>query len=702
MGGTESKVGFRRAIVNLTGRTNQTIDTSDDAFWDQFWSGTVNNISDIFALVTAEDIHTLREESPANFMTLIYKAVEKLDGAVIAGPSMSPSEQAIVLNCVRLLTRLVPFVFESEEWRSFFWSKNSMELEDSLHGEACGNAPLAQILLKKLSDLLFCPDFTIVAPATVGPDTLEDFSIESIQHIWEKGVGFAYTRKTPPQIDSNRTEILKLVLTCFSETMYYSPQDSSQPNLWLSYFTSNENKHALPLFTSLLNVICAYDPQGYGLPYQHVVFNDTREQLVEVSAQVLMVILDHESASMQTIDEKSTPTNYFTYFLSRIHREEDFAFILSGLIKLLNNPLMQTYLPNSCKKIGFHEELLVLFWKMCDYNKKFLFYVLKTSDVLDVLVPILYYLTESRNDPGKVGLMHVGVFILLLLSGERNFGVRLNKLYLTRVPMDLPIFTGNHADLLMLVFHKIITSGHLRLQPLFDCILTIIVNVSPYLKQMCMVSASKLMHLLEAFSTPWFLFANQTNYHLVFFLLEIFNNIIQYQFDGNAHLMYSIIRKRHVFHQLSNLPEDPSSVSRPASRRKAVHQSSESDSTTGITASTLFNEDWKPTSEWVASWRKKLPLQTIMRLLQVLVPQVEKICIDKNLTDESEIITFLQNGTLVGLLPVPHPILMRKYQPNAATSVWFRRYMWGLVFLRNTAPPIWCETNIKLFEVQKV
>lgn len=29
------------------------------------------------------------------------------------------------------------------------------------------------------------------------------------------------------------------------------------------------------------------------------------------------------------------------------------------------------------------------------------------------------------------------------------------------------------------------------------------------------------------------------------------------------------------------------------------------------------------------SWKEKLPLQTIMRLLQVLVPQVEKICIDK-------------------------------------------------------------------------
>lgn len=51
----------------------------------------------------------------------------------------------------------------------------------------------------------------------------------------------------------------------------------------------------------------------------------------------------------------------------------------------------------------------------------------------------------------RVGLMHIGVFILLLLSGERNFGVRLNKPYALRVPMDIPVFTGTHADLLVVV-----------------------------------------------------------------------------------------------------------------------------------------------------------------------------------------------------------------------------------------------------------
>lgn len=76
----------------------------------------------------------------------------------------------------------------------------------------------------------------------------------------------------------------------------------------------------------------------------------------------------------------------------------DFHFVLKGITRLLNNPLTQTYLPNSTKKVHFHQELLVFFWKLCDYNKKFLYYVLKSSDVLEVLVPILYHLNDSRAD----------------------------------------------------------------------------------------------------------------------------------------------------------------------------------------------------------------------------------------------------------------------------------------------------------------
>ncbi|XP_030255155.1 protein HID1b isoform X1 [Sparus aurata] len=864
MGNADTKLHFRKAVIQLTTKT-QPVEATDDAFWDQFWVDSSTTIQDVFALVPAAEIRAVREESPSNLATLCYKAVERL---VQAADSGCPSEKQrqIVLNCVRLLTRILPYIFEDADWRGFFWStvpgagRAGRLDEDDGEDEA---RPLAESLLLAIADLLFCPDFTAQSHKKSSADAAEDIqSIDSCEYIWEAGVGFAQTPPLNYVHDINRTELLKLLLTCFSEAMYLPPS-SERKNLnpWVSFFCSTENRHALPLFTSLLNVVCAYDPVGYGFPYNHLLFSDQRELLVEQAVQILIVTLEQEAgsaagAALQALDRSASPSaeeeqesagpeNLFVNYLSRIHREEDLSFILKGLARLLNNPLVQTYLPRSTKKIQFHQELLILFWKFCDFNKKFLFFVLKSSDVLDMLVPILFNLNDARADQSRVGLMHIGVFILLLLSGERNFGVRLNKPFTLRVPMDIPVFTGTHADLLIVIFHKIVTSGHQRLHPLFDCLLTVIVNISPYLKSLSMVAANKLLHLLEAFSTPWFLFSSPQNHHLVFFLLEVFNNIIQYQFDGNCNLVYAIIRKRNVFHQLANLPSDMASIQKALQRKKksgisrtnsietvsmegsrpavpaepgtlkasleatpalqvefenvtevrdiknastggasepnsrlvatahvqlsaemrkkrdvslltaaiissgidkitekaqvsedgtmvAVPHSdspqatadcsaaaggsdtesnserdhevyqAESEATRSRLSSVSSSAAWNPNPDWVLSWKVKLPLQTIMRLLQVLVPQVEKICIDKGLTDESEILKFLQHGTLVGLLPVPHPILIRKYQANAGTAMWFRTYMWGVIYLRNVDPPIWYDTDIRLFEIQRI
>ncbi|KAM7370382.1 hypothetical protein PAMP_009935 [Pampus punctatissimus] len=801
MGNADTKLHFRKAVIQLTTKTQtvemklpdgslscspedmkcrekqgkhrsrfiiEPVEATDDVFWDQFWADSSTTIQDVFALVPAAEIRAVREESPSNLATLCYKAVERLvQGAESSCPT--EKERQIVLNCTRLLTRVLPYIFEDADWRGFFWStvpgagRAGCLDEDSDDEEA---RPLAESLLLAVADLLFCPDFTVQSHKKSSPDSAEDIqTLDSCEYIWEAGVGFAQ-----------------------------SP---------LLNYVHDLNRHALPLFTSLLNVVCAYDPVGYGIPYNHLLFSDYREQLVEQAVQILIVTLEQEtktaaSVALQALDastspaaveeqEPAGPENLFVNYLSRIHREEDLNFILKGLARLLNNPLVQTYLPRSTKRIHFYQELLILFWKFCDFNKKFLFFVLKSSDVLDVLVPILFYLNDARADQSRVGLMHIGVFILLLLSGERNFGVRLNKPYTLRVPMDIPVFTGTHADLLVVIFHKIITSGHQRLQPLFDCLLTIIVNISPYLKSLSMVAANKMLHLLEAFSTPWFLFSSPQNHHLVFFLLEVFNNIIQYQFDGNCNLVYATIRKRTVFHQLANLPSDTASIQKALQKKKKSgitrNNSTETESMEGsrpavpaepgtlktsleatpgidkITEKSQVSQDgtmvavphsdcpqttadssagagasdtesnserdhevyhaesepaksrlssissaaaWSANTDWVLSWKAKLPLQTIMRLLQVLVPQVEKICIDKGLTDESEILKFLQHGTLVGLLPVPHPILIRKYQANAGTAMWFRTYMWGVIYLRNVDPPVWYDTDIKLFEIQRI
>ena len=115
---------------------------------------------------------------------------------------------------------------------------------------------------------------------------------------------------------------------------------------------------------------------------------------------MLVITLDQDPPdghnSGQT--DELPPDNLFLNYLSRIHREEDFNFILKGVTRLLMNPLVHTYLPHSQRKVQFHQELLIFFWKFCEHNRKFLFFVLKSSDVLDILTPILHHLNDARAD----------------------------------------------------------------------------------------------------------------------------------------------------------------------------------------------------------------------------------------------------------------------------------------------------------------
>lgn len=65
--------------------------------------------------------------------------------------------------------------------------------------------------------------------------------------------------------------------------------------------------------------------------------------------------------------------------------------------------------------------------------------------------------------------------------------------------------------------------------------------------------------------------------YLIYVYINFFNNIklvafdFQYQFDGNSNLVYTIIRKRQVFHALANLPSDCNTIAKSLSKRQRRH-----------------------------------------------------------------------------------------------------------------------------------
>jgi hypothetical protein len=92
-----------------------------------------------------------------------------------------------------------------------------------------------------------------------------------------------------------------------------------------------------------------------------------------------------------------------------------------------------------------------------------------------------------------------------------------------------------------------------------------------------------------------------------------------------------------------------------------------------------------PSQEWFDDWHKRLPLETILRALHVLVPQVEALCASKSVTNEVEILEFLQNGTLVGLLPMPHPIVIRKQRAPIGPCIWLYSFVWSIIYVKCVA-----------------
>jgi len=854
MGASASREKFRETVTALI-----EVDVSpDDAdFWDELWK-IPSSAEEVFELISPDAARRLRDDRFDNLATLFTQATAQLC-QIVETPYSIYFDQA--LNCVRVLTRVLPFLLEKGDLgdsdpnvEQLCWGTGSVRNDDEIRGadsivgkviggngdedsaaaktgrggetdtgDDDGQEPLALLVVHAAMHMLFLPQFTCDfyeedpdASASVNDGSIMNFgsrrrtrNIETewddeanltpeqlqakrrqeakqakddkemkieaglgkTKHVengilliakpssivWAAGVGvkanqLGYEGGTR-KFDKNRTEVLRLLLAACCDPLY-SPADEYNPlaSRWLAVAVAADAPNAVCLFYSLLNTVLSYDPDGIGVPYSSSFASDTHIRLVELSAQVLCVLLDcgipgsPESTvnaygdNIVEFDEASKGGfNIFRTLLARINSGADLTFMYKGFTKLLRNVYesRSTLLPNSSQTMECYQELLVLFWKALEENPLFMDHILTKCNSNEIIVPICYLMYQSRRDPSQIGLVHICTFVLLKLSGERSFGVNLNKPFNIKLPCDIPLFTGGHADLITITLHKLIVNGAYKLVPLYSCFLTIICNISPYWRSMSLVAAVKLVNLFELFSSPKFLYSSENAHRHLALLLEVFNNVIQYQYNGNQHLVYAIVRRKDSFGRLSSLTLKKAIVAcdkiygDKASRqyesgmdekkngisvkkvdhsgnpvqgkRRAVVEDdashgSEGDSTIG--SSTYAGERFRPNEEWLLEMKESLPLETVTRLLQHIVPVVDEIVNKKQgVVDEIEILEVLKDITMVGLLPVPHAIVIRKYQPNQYTALWFTAFLWGVIFLRNQALPIFDGEAVELFQV---
>lgn len=235
---------------------------------------------DIFSLFASADIRRTRDNALENLETLILAVTSRLfvlrHHPSFPDPEIAPERDA--LNCIRVLTRILPYLYEAgnlQEWEQrFFWGTRRKrtrqaaianevlfdEGEDDEQDkpkpvdEWVETRPLAEELIDTLVDLLFFSDFTSAKQQHGKPKVT--------YAIWQSGVGCNQTVATTKDFESNRIEVLRLLLAITGQSMYTSaamlPKHGTKALTHLC--TCSDKQVVLSILCSLLNTVCSARP----------------------------------------------------------------------------------------------------------------------------------------------------------------------------------------------------------------------------------------------------------------------------------------------------------------------------------------------------------------------------------------------------------------------------------------------------------
>lgn len=506
----------------------------------------------MFSLFSPTDIRRTRDIALENVETLILAICSRLivlrHHPSFPDADIAPDRHA--LNCIRVLTRVLPYLYESEalrEWEdNFFWAArrkrtrksalaNEIIFDESLTSPRLTDddfedaKPLGEELIDTLIDLLFFSELTVPKQPRGSPKV--SYSI------WQSGVGCNTTIPTTREYESNRIEILRLLLAMTSQAIYMSPTRLPGTGVKaLTYLCSCGDKQTvLSVLCSLLNTTLKYIPATWRVPYNALVSKDTKQVLVTYALQTLLAMVIYPAPEQMT---GLTPKNYYRHFLGRLHRPQDFQFLVDGMTRVLNQPLQSNvaYLPGSQNSDKFVPEMLILFWEITQCNKRFRSFIIDTDRMYDFIVLILFYALDYKNDPSKQGIVRMCAFILQTLSVEKNFGINLNKAFSTQdtLPQSIriPGFGGSYADFLIHSIYNLITKSQGKLSAIYPALLAVVNNIAAYMQRLTPGTCSKLLQLFSSMSSPSFLLANESNHNLLQSLLEAINTIIEHEYKS--------------------------------------------------------------------------------------------------------------------------------------------------------------------------
>ncbi|PVV02200.1 hypothetical protein BB560_003352, partial [Smittium megazygosporum] len=434
MGGSSSKLEFRNKVFFLSEQKN--ISATDSEFWSLFWT-LPQSVHDVFSLVTPKDIIRIRKLCPENFCSLYLLTFQHLQK--LLKTKLDPKDKTAkleLLNCVRILTRLTPFIYDHRSpgfEKYIFWSPTPLS-----------ESEIGYLLAETAMNLMFIPGLTVVSTTAEAQTP----SSES------EGIGISSptetTSTTNKEIFSNRFEVLRLIIALVSKDMYHSPRTLLEyDNKILSYITCHSNYQLLlSILCSLLNSALKIQKSSlFQVSYSPDLLGSDFSSLTSIfSAHLFSICM---SSLNYSSDENK---NKFYSFVAKLHQHSDFDFIIRNSVSIISfafdnsQSIIASVTQTQDNKIELAYSAILVLFLVSESNPAFMDYLGDHNDLPTLFILLSNLLLLYKSQYNKISLCRLVALFLRKLSENTNFTLTLMRPfvnYYSAVPVHLRPFRNN-------------------------------------------------------------------------------------------------------------------------------------------------------------------------------------------------------------------------------------------------------------------
>jgi len=281
-----------------------------------------------------------------NLKTLVLKTTLRILNFRFQSPSLSDESagQGLqLLNCVRILTRVLPYVYEADATRAWeeevFWQLQPSGTFQQYDKNAAENVDpkenLGTQLVGVLLELLFYTGFTLPWPDM---DLQEERLGQVTYGLWQSGIACDTTVLTSKEYETRRTEIMQLILVLESKSIYLGANEyiTHEVQAIQCIVKHHDKRRVQALLCSLLNTIIKYHPESW-LPFDPR--NPQGDSWREVHVKTCLHLLLINMLNRAPWDESGKERNEFRLQFSYLHKPKHFQFLADGIFKILRQPV---------------------------------------------------------------------------------------------------------------------------------------------------------------------------------------------------------------------------------------------------------------------------------------------------------------------------------------------------------------------------